>query len=417
MDYNALLDLSVALGHRLQRSGAETYRVEEAVSRLLTAYGVNGEVYSIPNCIIISLETEDRQPLTRMCRVSGHGTDLDRVELYNGLSRKLCAETPPLEAAFALVREADRRGRDYTLPLYLLGCFIASAGFAMFFQGSLIDALAAGISGIFAGLCLHGMDTLHTNEFFKTILAAFVSSGAGSILAWLGLVRNVDAVIIGPLTMLVPGFLFTNSMRDIIYGDTMSGVNRLVQVVILSVAIAIGSGFALAMVRVLHSGFSPSAVPISYTPAAQCVIAFGACIGFCVIFNIHGPGMVLCALGSMLGWMVFLIVTHFGLSDNSGYLLAAVFISAYAETMARVRKYPATSYLVISLFPLFPGAYLYYALSSIMLGDIGQFSSKALYAAGASGSLAVGVLLVSTIVRMWTVWKRKQGEKPHTVSP
>jgi uncharacterized membrane protein YjjP (DUF1212 family) len=46
---------------------------------------------------------------------------------------------------------------------------------------------------------------------------------------------------IGAIMILVPGFLFTNSLRDVIYGDTMSGLNRLVQVVIIAVALAFGT--------------------------------------------------------------------------------------------------------------------------------------------------------------------------------
>ena len=49
-------------------------------------------------------------------------------------------------------------------------------------------------------------------------------------LAGLHLIDYVDAVIIGSLMILVPGLLITNSMRDIIYGDTNSGINRIVQV-------------------------------------------------------------------------------------------------------------------------------------------------------------------------------------------
>lgn len=408
MDYNALLDLGMALGYRLQLSGAETFRVEESVSRLLAAYGVKGEVYSIPNCIIVSLETDDHHPLTRMRRVDRHGTDLDRIERYSGLSRRLCAEKPPMAEAFSLLEETERQVRAYKFPMYLLGCFIASAGFALFFRGALPDALAAGIGGVICGGFLYAMDLLHTNEFFKTILAAFVASASGHILARLGLARNVDATIIGTLTLLVPGFLFTNSMRDIIYGDTMSGVNRLVQVVIVSMAIAMGSGFALGLGRILWGSLPASAAPTDYVPVLQCVISFGACLGFCILYNIQGPGMLLCALGSALGWAAYVAAQRGGLPDSGAYLIAAIVISAYAEIMARVRKYPATSYLVISLFPLLPGAYLYYAMYGALQGQMDQFLSNALYAAEASGSLAVGVLLVSTITRMWAVWSRKR---------
>ena len=44
MDYDALLDLGTELGYKLALSGAEIYRVEESVQRLLTAYG------SSPRC-------------------------------------------------------------------------------------------------------------------------------------------------------------------------------------------------------------------------------------------------------------------------------------------------------------------------------------------------------------------------------
>ena len=40
MDYSALLDLATDLGYRLAISGAETFRVEESVNRILGAYGI-----------------------------------------------------------------------------------------------------------------------------------------------------------------------------------------------------------------------------------------------------------------------------------------------------------------------------------------------------------------------------------------
>ena len=55
LDYDALLGLTSELGYRLMESGAEIYRVEESVQRLLHAYGVTtGEVFAIPNLVIVS---------------------------------------------------------------------------------------------------------------------------------------------------------------------------------------------------------------------------------------------------------------------------------------------------------------------------------------------------------------------------
>ena len=59
MDYNTLLDIATDLGYELAMSGAETFRVEETINRVLAAYGVESEVFAIPNCMTISIKTSD----------------------------------------------------------------------------------------------------------------------------------------------------------------------------------------------------------------------------------------------------------------------------------------------------------------------------------------------------------------------
>lgn len=85
MDYDELLDLTVDLAYQLQQCGAETYRVEETIVRLLGAYGVEGSAFSIPGCIIVSLETAEEKHMTRMHRAAYSSTDLDGIERYSGL--------------------------------------------------------------------------------------------------------------------------------------------------------------------------------------------------------------------------------------------------------------------------------------------------------------------------------------------
>ena len=76
--------------------------------------------------------------------------------------------------------------------------------------------------------------------------------------------------------------------------------------------------------------------------------------------------------------------------------------------MARIRKYPAISYLVISIFPLLPGAGVYYTTYAIVNGDMQAFSSKGMETISIAGALAIGILLVSTLVRLWSVWKHRK---------
>ena len=88
MDYITLLDFAIDLGYELAMNGAETFRVEETVSRVLSAYGVESDVFAIPNHLIVTIRTDDRTPITRMRRIGVHGNDLDAVEKLSGYCKK-----------------------------------------------------------------------------------------------------------------------------------------------------------------------------------------------------------------------------------------------------------------------------------------------------------------------------------------
>lgn len=131
-----------------------------------------------------------------------------------------------------------------------------------------------------------------------------------------------------------------------------------------------------------------------------CVYAFVACIGFSVLYNIHGFGMVICASGGSLGWLVYLLAAFVFPDDILRILAAAMAVAVYAEIMARIRKCPVTSYLLVGIFPLVPGSGIYYAMEHAINGETEEFISTLMNTLGLAGSLAVGALLVSSAVRL-----------------
>lgn len=399
MDYYLLADLSVRIGYELAVSGAETFRIEETMRRVLEAYGIDCQVFAIPTAVAVSFEAANSKPLTIMRRVGYHGNDLEMVEKMNALSRRICAEVPAADEAERWLTETVAHARRYGVPVYYLGNFIAAAGFCCVFGGSVRDWLWAGMSGLVIGLVTRLMDRLEVNPFFSTIAASFMSALPAYFAAGSGWIDCVDAVIIGALMILVPGLLITNSMRDIIYGDTSSGVNRIVQVLLSAFAIALGTAAAWYVTSPLYGAVQ--AVSANAYPAwVQCLAIFAACCGFIILFNVHGWGSILCALGSALTWLMYLICTQLGCGIYAKNFYSELVAAAYAESLARIRKYPVTSYLVISSIPLLPGAGIYYTMSTGLMGNVQQAIQKGLETAGIAGSLAVGILLVSTVFRM-----------------
>ncbi len=407
MEYSKVLDLSCELGYELAMAGAETFRVEESITRVLQAYGIEAEVFVIPNCMHVSIEPVVGRPLTRMRRIGIHGNDLDAVERFSGLSRRICAQHPAPEIAQEWLAETKNSRRHYSFPIFLAANFLTAFGFSMLFGGTLADGLCSGVCGLLVGLVTRFMERLRTNQFFQTMVAAFPMALLAYAMGAMGLAHNPDSVIIGGLMLLVPGLLITNAMRDIIYGDTNSGINRLVQVLLIAGAIILGA-FAAWNVAALLWGAPASGAAVSYALPGQLVQCFIASLGFALLFNIHGKGTLLCVLGGECTWVVFaLSLSCFG-SDILAYFFGAVFAAIYSEAMARIRKYPATSYLVVSIISLIPGAGVYYTMNHAVHGDMDLFASQGLHTAAIAGVMAVGILVVSTVVRLITVWRNKR---------
>ena len=63
MNERLLLEAATTLGYRLAMSGAETFRVEESILRVLKTYGYEAEAFAIPNCLIVSIITASDQPI------------------------------------------------------------------------------------------------------------------------------------------------------------------------------------------------------------------------------------------------------------------------------------------------------------------------------------------------------------------
>ena len=404
MDDITLIDLASDLGYELAMSGAETFRVEESVSRVLSAYGLNAEVFAIPNYLIVTVLTKKGLPITRMRRIGSHGNDLDSVERLSALSRSFCLHTPAPQEAQQQLADTLANRRAYSPAMLGLGNFLGAFGFCLFFGGSVPDALCAGVCGLLVGLVTEVLGKRRVSQFFITIAAAFFMAWLAYGLGVARICQRTDAVIIGALMILVPGLLFTNAMRDIIYGDTNSGLNRVVQVFLVAAAIALGTAGAWNLSSLLW-GMPVSQIAVSYAIGVQCLFAALGCVGFSILFNIHGPGVILCTIGGGLSWLVYRVAGELGCGDIVCYFWSALFASVYSETMARVRKYPAISYLVVSIFPLIPGAGVYYTMTYAVLGQMDQFAHQGMYTAAIAGIMAVGILLGSTVFRIYSDWK------------
>lgn len=228
------------IGEILLVSGAEVNRVEDTIRRIGNAYGyVKMDVFTITSSIVVTVRSEDGQITTQTRRISGYRTDMERVERANALSRELCEKTPPIETIperVAKLKEPHRYGETMTTVAYI----VAAGAFAVFFGGDLWDCIAALLPAFLMRRVMCINDRLRLNPLISTFICALTGSIVIIILIRLGIGHSVDAIMIGCVMLMIPGLGLTSSLRDMITGDTMSGLLGLCEAVIKAIVLAVG---------------------------------------------------------------------------------------------------------------------------------------------------------------------------------
>ncbi len=234
-----ILSKALDIGENLLRCGGEPHRIEDTVTRICSAYGsVHTDVFALPSLVIAGVRMPDGTTSSQVRRVYKTANNMYRLDLINGLSRNICCGKVRLEEIDSAI-ENITNARPFNRYLALLGGMIAAGGFAVFFGGSIYDGIAAGIAGlVVSALNLHKLR--FGNQMLYTIAVSFMGALTGLIVHRLGIGENIDIIMIGTIMLVIPGLAFGNSVRDLLFGDTVSGIIQLVQAIITATMVAFG---------------------------------------------------------------------------------------------------------------------------------------------------------------------------------
>ena len=246
MNYGALLEMAARAGEIMLVSGAEVYRVEDTIRRILKQSGLEGiDVFVLTTGIVATLTVPGAQPLTLVRRVSRRETNLNRIYRVNDVSRHFCSGALTLEEAWAQLEEIAAAVR-YHFWKKCAGYALTTGFFAILFGGGPAECAASAAVGTLLFFVLRGLARLRLNDFCQNAGGSFVLAAVScGIRQWLLPQMNLDAVIISSLMPLVPGVTFTAAIRDTLNGDYSSGVARCAEAVVVALAVASGVGAAM----------------------------------------------------------------------------------------------------------------------------------------------------------------------------
>lgn len=240
LDTQQIITCALDIGEQMLISGAEVSRVELAIRMICTAYGCRrADVFIITSSMILTVEGPDGVYATQTRRITDTATDLDKLHKLNALSRRICAETPCFQDVQAQLKDICK-ATAFPFWLQVLASGLIAFAFTLFFGGGWIDGLVASGLGMGLRVLVRLLQKAAANQIIVNVVASFCLSVGAILLVRHGIGQDVNKILIGNIMLLIPGIALTNSLRDLISGDIITGLLRFLDAVLVAAAIAAG---------------------------------------------------------------------------------------------------------------------------------------------------------------------------------
>lgn len=243
-----LVDASLDVGKALLLAGGEVTRVEDTITRILHAYGMQKVgVFTITSLIEVTACTPDGDEIVKARRiVGGFTTNLNQVEQLNALSREICSSCPPPQEITARIT-AIRHPKAEPGWISYVG---AMAWLPEASPYSLAALWRTFRRRPFLACFINWMDRKgiykKENQLLFYLLCSILTGFLGCLLVRLGAGAHLDKILIGCIMLTIPGISITYAMRDMLLGESITGLFRFLESLLIAASIA--GGFLLSTI-------------------------------------------------------------------------------------------------------------------------------------------------------------------------
>ena len=396
-DKKKVMDLTYEAGTILLENGAEISRVEETMDRIAKHFGVEEpHFFVLSNGIMATGDDYAHSDFIPM-----QGTRLDKVVEVNQLSRDVAQDTCDLDRLEQRLK-AIRAMKSKPALEQIFASALGSAAFCIIFGGGFMDSLAAFVSGLLLWTFMLFVGFPHLSRITNSIFGGLLASMMCVVMYKLGLGTHLSNMIIGAIIPLVPGVPFTNGIRDLANGDYLAGTTRLLDAMLSFHCIALGVAIAFMIdagifgqMRVLDS---LTADPATSGMVVQLLAAFLGTTAFAVLFGVPRRFYADCGFCGMMGWLLYLILNrHTAMSASEITFFATALVTLTALVQSLLRKCPITVFLICGIFPLVPGAGIFWTAYNIVSNQLNAALQTGFLAIKITVAIALGILIVNEI--------------------
>ncbi len=393
------LAIASEAGHILLENGAEISRVEETMERIASHYGVDSKSFFVLSNGIFTTSSFNKYVNVEF--IPFKGTQLDKVVAVNQLSRDIVAGKYTLDEAAARLKEI-RTMRPHPVWEQVLASALGSAGFCIVFGGGLLDCAASFVCGILLWLFVLYVTAPHMSKIVGNIVGGFFVTLLCIVFHRIGFGHSLPNMIIGAIIPLIPGVPFVNGVRDVANEDYIAGATRLLDAMLVFFCIA--AGVALAFVcdglvfgeLIVLKGMTVD--PVTFAMPIQIVASFIGTAAFAVLFGVPRKYYVLCGVSGVLGWILYMILARYaGFTPPAATVFATMLVVLSARYFSVLDKCPAIVFLLCGIFPLVPGAGVFWTSYYVVSDQLRLALGSGFMAVKVTIAIVLGIILISEL--------------------
>lgn len=398
-----VLEVASEAGHILLENGAEISRVEDTMERISSHYGVHtGHFFVLSNGIFT---TSSSNKYANVEFIPIRGIQLSKVVEVNRLSYRIAAGKVSLTQARA---ELDAIRDEPMKPAWeqIVGSAFGAAGFCAVFGGGFMDCAAAFVVGTLLYLFLLFVSSRYLSKIVGGICNSLVATLLCLASYRLGFGSSLSNIIIGAIMPLIPGVPFVNGVRDLADSDYIAGTTRLTDAMLGFFCIALGVGTSFVLDGSIFQGMIElKGVTVNAETAGlgwQTLAAFIGTFAFAILFGVPRPQYATCGIIGAIGWAAFLIMTRAGIAGTMvSITFSTVLICLMSRIVAVWDKCPSTVYLLCGIFPLVPGAGIFWFTYYLVAEKFRLSMTTGFNAGMAAIAIVLGIILAMEFPQRW----------------
>lgn len=397
--YDSACQFIIKLGTAVHRYGPSAARLETYLTAVCNALGYDGVFRSTPSEITFAFSKHDQWwQRTHIAAVPVGGYKMAKLSEVGNLIEELVANKYSISEASNRLDEIEAMPDPWGLWSYPLSFVLVSFGFSGLLQGSTLDNFVSVCLGLVV-CTLFLLAEKWKGRFLDALpfTSAFVvGTFASMIKLWLPELNTI-VVILSAIIVLVPGFIISVGVVEIVENHIIAGLARLFGGLVYLIKQFTGAWLGISIIS-LFWDLEFNSVLISTSSSSTLLFISCLILGLCFLYQTLIKDFIWVIVNCALAYGLLLGGTQI-VSADLGILFGTVIASIFANLWASKTERPTSIVLIPAITILVSGSIGFRGLLTVATQQTDQGMQMFMQMFIVALTIAAGLLIANIIIR------------------